>query len=507
MTTVNQKQIAKNTILLYTRMALTMLVSLYTSRIILAALGARDFGIYNVVGGVVTMFAFLSGTMSVACQKFFALEISRGNDKELNNTFNLCLSVFCAIIIIVIVLSETVGLLLLNHKLKTDGRLDAAKIVFQFSIISFAFSVIKSPYHGMIIIKEKMKVFTYMSILEVLLNLAVALLIKNSSQDRLILYGGLMIFVNLIVSLGYIIYCSIFYSECKIHPYWNKTKFKEIFSFAGWNMLGALAAMFKSQGLNILLNIFFLPVVNAARGMAYRVYSSVQLFGDNFITAFKPQLLKTYSEKDNQDFFKLIYQSTKFSFYLLFVISLPLILEAPLVLDVWLKDVPEHTVSFTRLVLILALVDILSYPLGSAMQAYGDIKKYQIEISGLLLSILPISYLFLKLHFPPESVFVVSIVISAISIVCRVFFISRCIGLNKKEYYLTAIKPILYVLVISSIIPVLLEYFMSPGVGKFFAVCGSSAILTVLTIFLLGMTETERKHTISFVVDFLRKLK
>lgn len=503
MTNINQKQIAKNTSLLYIRMGLMMLVGLYTSRVVLEALGQTDFGIYNVVGGVVAMFSFLSGTMSAACQKFFAQEISKGNYKELNKTFNLCLLVFIVIIILIVLLSETAGLLLLNHKLKTQGRLDAAKIVFQCSIVSFALSIIRSPYQGMIIIKEKMKVFAYISIVEVLANLGVALFIRTSHNDRLILYGYLMIAVNLVVSLCYILYCYIFYHECRITLYWNKIQLKEIFSFAGWNMLGALAGICKSQGLNILLNIFFLPAVNAARGMAYKVLSSVQLFGDNFITAFKPQLLKSYSDNDNSGFFKLINQSTKFSFYLLFIISLPLILETPLILDIWLKQVPEHTISFTRLVLILALTDILSYPLGTAMQAYGKIKRYQIEVSGILLSILPISYLFLKLHFPPESVYVISIILSAFSIFYRVHFISNCIGLDKRVYFQTAIKPILIVISVSSVIPVFLEFTMNPGYGKFFIVCGSAVLITAVTVFTLGMTKTERKHSIDYITQLL----
>ena len=284
MTSVDQKQIAKNAILLYVRMALMMLVSLYTSRIILYSLGETDFGIHNVVGGVVMMFSFLSGTMSTACQKFFALEISKGNQKELNRTFNLCLLVFLAIIILITILCETLGIWLLNQKLHTEGRLEAARIVFQCSIISFALSIIRSPYQGMIIIKEKMKVFTYISVIEVMSNLGVALLINSSEKDRLILYGVLLIGVNLMVSLCYVIYCHLFYDECKIRPYWDNKKIKEIFDFAGWNMLGALAGICKSQGLNILLNMFFLPAVNAARGMAYKVYSTVQQFGDNFIT-------------------------------------------------------------------------------------------------------------------------------------------------------------------------------------------------------------------------------
>lgn len=505
MGTVNQKQIAQNAILLYIRMALMMLVSLYTSRVILDALGERDFGIYNVVGGVVMMFSFLSGTMSTACQKFFALQISRDNQKELNNTFNLCLIVFCAIIILIVICCETIGLPLLNHKLKTEGRLDAARVVFQFSIISFALSIIRSPYQGIIIIKEKMKVFSYISIIEVLANLGVALLIKTSCNDKLILYGAMMIVVNLLVSLCYIIYCRIFYDECKIRPYWNKSEAKEIFSFAGWNMLASLSGICKSQGLNILLNIFFLPAINAARGMAYKVYSTVQQFGDNFITAFKPQLLKSYSKGDNNDFFKLIYQSSKFSFFLIFIISLPLILETPLILDIWLKDVPAHTVSFTRLVLIVAIIDILSYPLGSSMQAFGDIKRYQIEVSFIVLSILPISYLLLKLHFPPESVFYVSIVISVISIIYRVLFISRCLGLSKKNYFKLTIQPILSVVLLSSTVPILLELLMPPGTVRFFIVCISAVILTAISIFLFGMTKTERIHTLAFITDFLKK--
>ena len=319
MSSIDQNKIAKNTAMLYVRMAVQTLVSLYTSRVILDALGEVDMGIYNAVGGIVMMFSFLNSTMSTSCQRFFADEMGKGNYAELKRTFSLCVVVFFFIAILIVILSETVGLWFLYNKAKTAGRMDAAKWVFQLSIISFIFTIIKSPYHGFIIIKEKMKVFTYLSFFEVLGNLVIALIISHNSGDRLILYSFLMLVVNIAVSSFYILYCNKFYDECRFKFWWDKQRFMELFGFAGWNMIGSLSVICKSQGLNMLLNMFFGPVINAARTMAYKVYSTVQLFSEYFFTAVKPQILKSYSIGDKQGMLKLVMQSSKFSFFLLFI--------------------------------------------------------------------------------------------------------------------------------------------------------------------------------------------
>lgn len=504
MSPINQKIIAKNTILLYIRMGILMLISLYTSRVILDALGDIDMGIYNAVGGIVIMFSFLSGTMSVACQRYYAIEIGKKDYEELAKIFSLCVFVFLAIILIIVVLSETVGLWFLLNKVKTEGRLDAAKWVFQFSILSFVFSIIRTPFQGMIIIREKMNVYAYISIFEALGNLLIAILISRSSNDRLILYAALIMVINIIVSLFYIIYCLICYKECKPSYYWNNEKFKNIFSFASWNMIGALSGLCKSQGLNLLLNIFFGPVVNASRAMAYKVYTTANQFVENFYTAAKPQIIKLYSVNDLKGMEKLVIQSSKFSFFLIFVISLPIMLETDVLLDIWLKDVPERTAIFTKLVLANAMIDTLANPLATAMQAYGNIKKYHLVCGGFTLQILPVSYLFLKLGFPCETVFIVSIVFCAISIWIRVLFVNKDIGLSLSEYFKKAILPILVVIIAAIPIPLFFELYLDAGLTKFIIVVFSSIATVCLSVFLFGLTVSERDKIIDIAFQFLK---
>lgn len=503
---VNQLLIAKNTILLYIRMAAMMLVSLYTSRIILDALGEIDMGIYNAVGGIVLMFSFLSGTMSTACQRFFATKISEEKHEDLKKVFSLSVIVFASIALIVLILSETIGLWFLIEKADTAGRLTAAHWVFQLSIVSFVFSIMRAPYQGIVIIKEKMKVFAYVSIAEVVGNLFIAIVILHSTADRLVLYAALMLIINVIVSLFYIGYCQYFYNECQFKFWWNKKTFWEIFSFAGWNMIGSLSGVCKSQGLNMLLNVFFGPAVNAARAMTYKVYSTIQQFADNFFTAVKPQLLKSYSSEDKGDMHKLVFQSSKFSYYLLLAVSLPILFETQPILDVWLKDVPDYTALFTRLVVVNALIEVLANPLAVSMQAYGKIRNYHLVCGGFTLMILPISYLFLKMHFPPETIFYVSIIISAIAIGIRALFVRHSVGLSLNEYLKRAISPVLMVTILSVPVPLVFEMYLDAGVTRFLLVCGSSVLVTSMAILFVGMTKTERTHFLEFIFNTIRRI-
>lgn len=504
MSVIDQKRIAKNTLLLYIRMGLIMLISLYTSRVILDALGETDMGIYGTVGGIVMMFAFLSNTMSTACQRFFAYELGKDDFAGLKRVFSLCVTVFVAIAVLVVVLCETVGLVLLYKKIQTEGRFDAAMWVFQCAIVSFVFTILRTPYQGMIIIKEKMKVFTYISVVEAVGNLLIALLIAHTASDRLILYGILMLVINALVSLYYIFYCTHFYPECRFRFCWDTRQFKEIFSFAGWNMIGSLASVCKSQGLTILLNMFFGNALVAARAMAYKVYTTIQQFADNFFVAMKPQLLKSYAAGDKEGMFKLVYQSSKFSFFLLYALSLPLLLETPFILDIWLKDVPDNTVLFTRLVILNALVDVFANPLGASMMAYGKIRDYQICCGGIILFILPLSYLFLKLSFPAATVFVISILVSVLAMLLRLGFVHKKLDFSLKKYTNLVLLPVLGVIILSSIIPLWVALQMSSGWLRFSVVSILSVILTILLIFFIGMTRTERSQ---FLQTFRKGIK
>ena len=501
MSAVDQKRIARNTLLLYVRMGCLMLVSLYTSRVVLDALGMTDNGLYQTAAGVVLTFAFLSNTMSTACQRFFGIELGRNDKESLRNVFCLCVEVFIAIALIVVLLCETVGIWLLDRKIQVDGRMDAAMWVFQCAIISFVFTIIRTPYQGMIIIKEKMKVFTYISVFEALGNLAIALVISGYSNDRLKLYGTLMMLVNILVSLYYIMYCTRFYEECRVRLYWNREGFLKIFDFAGWNMVGSMANVLKSQGLTILINIFFGNIMVSARAMSYRVYATLQQFVDNFVLAIKPQMIKSYSAGDVKGMLGLVCQGSKFSFFLMLLVSLPICLETDMILDIWLKDVPDMTSCFARLVIVNALIEVLANPLATAMQAYGKIRVYQIVTGGVLLLIVPVSWLLLKLGMPVQTVFWVSIVICAVGIGIRVVFVHNAVGLSIPVYLKSVIAPIVVVSAVSASLPVALELLMPAGWGRLLCVCTVSVLMTATSVFLLGVTRTERRHLIEYIVN------
>ena len=510
MTGIDQNRIARNTALLYIRMGVMLLVNLYTSRVILDALGEIDTGIYNAVGGIVMMFSFLSGTMSAACQRFFADEIGKNRYEELKNVFSLCVIVFIAIALLIVILSETVGLWFLYNKAKTAGRLDAAEWVFQLSVISFVFTIIRYPYQGIIIIKEKMKVFTYLSITEVLLNLGIAILIRHYHNDRLVMFSVLMLVVNILITLYYFIYCNAFYKECRFSFWWNREKFLEIFGFAGWNMIGSLSSICKSQGINMLLNVFFGPAVNAARYMAWKVFMSVQQFADNFYTAVKPQIFKSYSRGDREGMLKLVIQSSRLSFYLLFLVSLPIILETQTILDIWLKEVPDYTALFTKLVIINALIEVLVNPLSVSMQAYGDIRKYQIVIGSITLTILPISYLLLKfLHCPPGSVFYTSIIVSLIAVAARLVFVRNRLGLSLSEYIRRTVIPIISVTVVSTGLSILaklyiLSFTWQNDIIPSLITVTISVVLVILTSYTIGMTTSERRNVWKMAIGIIK---
>lgn len=501
---IDQKRIAKNTLLLYIRMAILMLVNFYTSRVVLDSLGEIDNGLYGTVAGIVMLFAFMNNTMAVACQRYFAVEIGQERFEELKRVFSLCVIAFMIIAIVAAILSETLGMWLLQQKIESDGRLDAAKIIFQCSIISFLFNIIRSPYQGMVIIKEKMNVYTYVSVFEVLANLFIAIVISKSTSDRLILYGFLMMSANVAVTLYYIIYCCAFWKECRFRLYWDKSKFIEIFSFAGWNMVGSLVNVCKSQGITILINIFFGNAIVSAKIMAQKIYTSVQQFSENFMIAMKPQILKSYSTGDIKGMFKLVFQGSKYSYFLLFMVVLPLLLETETVVDIWLKDVPEFTYLFTRLILINALVDVFASPLATSMQAYGNIRNYQIICGSFLLMILPISWLLFKLGFGAETCFYVSISICALGILLRIILIRHYLNLSINDYSKNVIVPVGMVTLLSIPIPLAMELYINPSLIKSLAVIFTAVLTSAVCAYALGMTKSERKHLNELIVKKLK---
>lgn len=431
----NTKRIAKNSLFLYLRMFLVMGVSLFTTRVVLKTLGVDDFGIYNVVGGIVSMFAFLSGTISSAAQRFFAIEIGKGNEVKLNQLFCVTMLIFFGLSIIIVLLAETVGLWFLHAKMNIPvNRLSAANWVYQFSILSFVVTILMIPYNAAVIAQEDMKFFAKNSVVEVVLKLLVVYLLCAFDADKLKVYAVLIFLVHFGVNILYYVFCRKHYSSYRLHFFWNKHYFQEMFSFAGWNTVGALANILRSQGINVLLSMFFNPAVNAARAVAYQVNSAITNFVNNFYTAVRPQIFKKYSSGDVSGMHNLVLVSSRYAFFLMLLIAGPLFNEAEYWLSLWLKNVPERTVLFTRLVIVNALLEVFSAPLVNAIQATGKIRLFQSIVSVIYLLNIPISYLFLKKGCSPQYVMYVNIALVCVSFAPRLLICKKAVGLSVCTY-------------------------------------------------------------------------
>ena len=500
----NNKRIAKNTLLLYFRMLFMMVVSLYTSRVILNALGVEDFGIYNVVGGVVAMFTVISGSLSAAISRFITYELGKGDQSKLNKIFSASVTIQLLLSLIIVVLIESVGVWFLNAKMTIPAeRMTAANWVLQFSIVTFVIGLISVPYNAAIIAHEKMSAFAYISILEAIGKLAIAFFIMWSPIDKLIYYAILMCTVAVIVRLTYGHYCKKHFTECTYHFHWDKDILKQMFGFAGWNFIGASSVVFRDQGGNIILNIFFGPTVNAARGIANQVNTAITGFVQNFMTALNPQITKSYASGDGEYMMTLIFQGARLSFYMLLLLSLPVLINTHYILVIWLKIVPEHAVLFVRLIMIFAMCESISNPLITAMLATGKIRNYQIVVGGLQLLNLPLSYICLKTGFVPESILVVAIIISLACLFARLYMLRGMIGLSSILYMKNVFLNVLVVALLSTIIPYMLFCYMKETFFSFIIITLIAVLCTLVVEFYIGCNQKER----FFVLNKVRNIK
>lgn len=504
----NNKRIAKNTLLLYFRMFITMGVSLYTSRIVLNTLGVEDFGIYNVVGGVVMMFSFLNSSMSSATQRFLSFELGKQDYAQMKKVFSMSVNIHAIIAGTIFILAETIGLWFLNAKLVIPAdRMEAANWVYQFSIFSFMLTIMNVPYNATIIAHERMKVYAYVSIVEVILKLIIVFALVWLGFDKLKLYAVLVFVVSIIIWIIFKVYCKRNFTETNYQFFWEKSLYKTLMNYAGWNLFGNLAAVTFNQGINIMLNIFFGPAINAARGLAYQVNGAVNGFVSNFQMAMNPQIVKSYAAEDLKYMHQLIFQGAKYSFFLLFTLTLPILLETEIILKWWLKIVPEYTAIFTRLVLINVLIDCISGPLMTAAQASGKIKLYQSIVGGLLLLILPFSYLFLKLGFPPQVTLYVSICISIIALFARLWIIAPLVNLSIKIFAQYVLVRILLVALASLIFPMIIKLSIGNELIRFFTVCIVSLISLTIAIYWIGLRSAEQIFMKDKLNQFIYKFK
>jgi len=480
--------------MLYVRMLFVMGVNLFTVRIVLRTLGVENFGIYNVVSGVVSMGSFLSTAMATATQRFLAFELERKNETRFAQIFSMSLMIYLCIACLFLVLGETIGLWFVNTQLTIPPeRIVAARWAFQFSIGTIIVSMLAIPYLAAILAYERMTIYAHIGVVEGLSKLVIVYMLLWVDSDKLKLYSVLVFLVSLGISFIPYGYCRRQFKGCRYFFYWERKIFQTLVTYSSWNLWGNLATVVKYQGLNILLNIFFGPVVNASRAVAFQVSNVINNFVSNFSIAVYPQIIKKYSSGNLNGMLRLVFYSARYGYYLVMILSMPILLRTEFILTSWLKNPPDRVVIFTQLVIINALIDALSFPLMAVAQATGRIKAYQTVVGGISMFNLPISYVFLKSGFPPEATFYVSIVISCVCLWLRLFLIRRLISLKISDFLKEVLRTVSFVTVLAYLLPgAVLLFAGMDGIADFVLISVGSLISSIVVIYFVGMNAEER---------------
>lgn len=507
----NNKRIAKNTLLLYFRMLFMMAVSLFTSRVVLNTLGVEDYGINNVVGGVVAMFSVLSGSMSSSISRFITFELGKGDKKRLKTVFSTGINIQLGMSLIILLVAEAAGVWFLNYKMNIpEERMYAANWVFQCSILTFILGLLSVPYNAAIIAHEKMSAFAYISIIEVTLKLIIVYLLTISPYDRLITYSILFMLVGVLIRLIYGYYCKRHFEECTYHLVYDKAILKSMTSFAGWNFLGNGAYMLNTQGVNILMNMYFGVAVNAARGVATQVDAALKQFVNNFTTAVNPQITKSYAQGDLSNMHKLVCRSAKFSAFLMMFFAVPIILETDTILSLWLKKPPAYASVFLKWIIISSFMDtVLANSLVTSMFATGDIKKYQIIVTTVGCLVFPLSWLAFQLGFEPQVGYMLYFVIYSILLFVRLYLLRDMVKLPIMMYVREVLFKVTTVMAISFVIPSILLFVIDEDLLRLVAVVLLSMTVTTVTTYLIGLNDGEKKYIIGLLEKnpVLKKLR
>lgn len=508
---VNNKRIAKNTVYLYFRMILVLVVSLYTSRVVLAELGVVDYGVYNVVAGVIVMFRFINSSMATSTQRFLTFELGKGDFKRLKRIFSASLNIHIAIGLLILILAETIGLWFVNAKLVIPSdRMLAANIAYQCTMLSFMLNITQVPYNASLISHEEMNVYAYMGILEALSKLGIAFLLMIYGGDKLIFFSILMLVIHACLLLIYRVYCCRKYSECTFSLFWDYELYRSLTSFAGWNLFGSIAWVCRGQGLNILLNLFFGPTLNAAKGIADKVSNSVMSFIRNFNIAMNPQITKSYAVGDISAMENLCFRGAKFAFLLLYLIALPAIINIDFILSLWLVEVPKYTAVFVILVMADALLDVLlgTSQFITAIQATGKIVTYQILVGSIIMLVIPIGYAFLHFGGSPESLFYVMIAISLVSGLARILLCRYQIGFSMHRLCMKVWIPAAGTVLLATPLPLLLKMsslsFTKGWIG-FTIITLLSVILVMVFSWIVAFSKNERESVKAIIQKKLKK--
>lgn len=491
----NNRTIARNTLMLYARSILLMVIGLYTSRVILQTLGVTDFGIYNAVGGIVAMFGFVSSSLSNATSRFITVAIGRNDQQLTNQTFGNLKVIYYALSGAVVLLGETVGLWFLYNKLTIPAeRMDAAFWVYQYSILTAVMAFICVPYNAAIIAHERMSAFAYISLLDAVLKLLVCYVLLATPFDRLITYASLIFLTGLLDRLVYAVYCNSRFEEVHARPWVYKAQMREVLSMSGWTLSGNLVWVLNTQGVNLVLNMFFGPVVNAARGIALQVQGVLGQFVSNFQTAINPQITKSYAQDNYERMGELLQMSSKFSYLIMFVMSLPICIEAPTILRWWLGEVPDYTVIFLRLILASSVIATVSNPLWISVLATGQLKRYMVWDNAVQFMVLPCIYIVFKwMDSSPMWAFVILTLSAGIEAGVRIWIVLPLVRHSYRDYFKNVVWPLLCVTIVSPVLPILVYRQIEPVWLNFVTVLLSSVLCTCIAIWLLGLRKRERK--------------
>lgn len=494
------RKIAKNTIMLYFRMILNMIVSLYTGRVVLQVLGVEDFGIYNIVGGIVIMFSFINNFLNTACERFISVAIVSGSKDEPKKIFETSLFIHIMIVILFFLASETIGLWFFCNKIVVpESRFNAALWVYHIFVINTCLTIFRVPYNATIIAEEKMDFYAYTSIGESIFRLLSVFLLTVICYDKLITYALLHSIIAMFMLLWYDIYVNKHFDYCSFSLRYEKNTLKKMTSFSGWNLFGSIADVGYKHGTNIILNLFCGVAYNAAMGLALTVRSTLYNFISNFQLASNPQIIKLFSLNDYENYRALVYRISKFSYFLMLIIAVPFLLNIDYILEIWLVNVPNHTASFVVLGLLYCLIDCLHGPLWVSMVSTGEIRSYQLATSLLLLLNLPLSYIALFLHFHPEIIIEIQIAVSIITLVIRLYYSWKYAFLKISKYIYSVIIPICVVTIVS--VPFVL-YTASLFEKSFFKLLVTSSAFYLLFLpvsYFGGLTANERTYVKTLV--------
>lgn len=488
-------------------MFLAMGVGLYTSRVVLNTLGVEDYGVYNIVGGIVVIFSFFNSAMSSATQRFLSFDLGSKDFVQLKKTFSTTLNIHFFVALVFLILAESVGLWFVNYKLNLpEERMYAVNWVYQFSVFTFLFGIIQVPYNALIIARERMNIYAYISIFEVIFKLIIVYLLVILDFDKLILYSALLFGIAFFVRFFEKSYCKKHFEESKYEFYYDKSYTKTLLAYSGWNIFGNVASIARSQGSNILLNIFFGTVLNASYGIALQVQGVVNTFVTNIQMAVNPQITKKYAAGNSKESIQLIVQTSKFSYFLMSLLVFPILFNTKYLIESWLRTVPEHTIIFIKLSLIGILIDTISGPLMTGIQATGNIKYYQIVVGSLVFLNLPLSYVGIITFKFPEIIFYTSILISCLSLLFRIYFLNKTMEFNVLYY----VKNVIFkILLITAAIVILLNIVQDLNIIQFdgFKEFLSKSILTTLFLIILIYTIGLAKNEKRILSNYLHTLK